>query len=127
MVDSVAWARETLLPSLSVSRRVGSVALHPPCATRHLGLDADLASIAGRARRRGGRPRRGHLLRHGGRPRGCSIRSCQAAALEDARAELGSRSFDAHLCSNRTCEIGLAENTGRDYRSFVFLLEELTR
>jgi hypothetical protein len=31
------------------------------------------------------------------------------------------------VCSNRTCEIGLQEVTGRPYGSFVQLLEELTR
>ena len=39
----------------------------------------------------------------------------------------GRASFDAHLCSNRTCEIGLERATGEPYESFVFLLEELTR
>jgi D-lactate dehydrogenase len=31
------------------------------------------------------------------------------------------------VCSNRTCEIGLQQGTGRPYESFVFALEELTR
>jgi len=34
---------------------------------------------------------------------------------------------DAHLCSNRTCEIGMTRRTGRSYESFVFLLERLSR
>ena len=50
-----------------------------------------------------------------------------AAATADEAAELSGRTFDAHLCSNRTCEIGLHQGTGRAYESFLFLLEELTR
>ena len=57
----------------------------------------------------------------------CSTPSCRPAATADEAAELGGRSFDAHLCSNRTCEIGLQQGTGRAYESFVFALEELTR
>ena len=49
-----------------------------------------------------------------------------AATAEEA-AEVTARRFDAHLCSNRTCEIGLQQGTGRAYESFVFTLEELTR
>lgn len=49
------------------------------------------------------------------------------SALEDVAAELSGRRLDAHLCSNRTCEIGLEDATGRPYESFVLLLEELTR
>ena len=37
------------------------------------------------------------------------------------------RDFDAHMCSNRTCEVGLERTTGRPWGSFVFLLEELSR
>ena len=43
----------------------------------------------------------------------------------DEAAELAGRDFDAHVCSNRTCEIGLQQGTGRPYESFVFALEEL--
>ena len=41
--------------------------------------------------------------------------------------EVRARNFDAYLGSNRTCEIGLNLATGKDYQSFVSLLEELTR
>jgi D-lactate dehydrogenase len=50
-----------------------------------------------------------------------------AAATADAANELDGQSFDAHLCSNRTCEIGLQQGTGRAYESFVFALEVATR
>ncbi len=50
-----------------------------------------------------------------------------AAATADAANELDGRRFDAHLCSNRTCEIGLQQGTGRAYESFVFALEAATR
>ena len=32
-----------------------------------------------------------------------------------------------YVWSNRTCEIGMNLATGKDYRSVIFLLEELTR
>jgi len=50
-----------------------------------------------------------------------------AAATRDEAAELDGRHYDAHLCSNRTCEIGLQQATGADYASFVYLLEQATR
>jgi len=31
------------------------------------------------------------------------------------------------MCSNRTCEIGLEQGTGRPFESFVYTLEELTK
>jgi D-lactate dehydrogenase len=59
--------------------------------------------------------------------RGISHPELTAAATAPQAAELAGRSFDAHLSSNRTCEIGLSRATGERYESFVFLLEELTR
>ena len=37
------------------------------------------------------------------------------------------RKFDAYLGSNRTCELGMNLATGKNYESFIYLLEELTR
>ena len=49
------------------------------------------------------------------------------SALRDVKADLTGRSLDACVSSNRTCELALQQVTGRQYASFVFLLEELTR
>jgi D-lactate dehydrogenase len=48
------------------------------------------------------------------------------AGAEQA-AELAGREFDAYLCSNRTCELGMTRAIGHDYASFLFLLESATR
>jgi D-lactate dehydrogenase len=50
-----------------------------------------------------------------------------AAATAVEGAEAIAADGDAHLCSNRTCEIGMTRRTGRSYESFVFLLERLSR
>ena len=47
--------------------------------------------------------------------------------MRQEAAELGDEQHDAYVSSNRTCEIGLSRETGRDYRSVVHLLEEATR
>jgi D-lactate dehydrogenase len=59
--------------------------------------------------------------------RGISHPELTEAATRDQASELAGRRFDAHLCSNRTCEIGLSRATGAPYESAVFLLERLSR
>jgi D-lactate dehydrogenase len=49
------------------------------------------------------------------------------SATEEEVAELVTKKFDRYICSNRTCEIGMNLVTGKDNRSVIFLLEELTR
>ncbi|MDX6583771.1 MAG: D-lactate dehydrogenase [Solirubrobacterales bacterium] len=125
ILDSIAWARE-LLPELEVRRKLRSVAVHPPCASRHLELDGALAELAAELADEVVVPIAATCCGFAG-DRGMLHPELPAAATADQAAELDNRLFDAHLCSNRTCEIGLQQGTGRTYESFVFTLEELTR
>ena len=45
LLDSIAWANDYLLPRLKITRRVGSVVVHPVCATHHLGLSDKLNAL----------------------------------------------------------------------------------
>jgi D-lactate dehydrogenase len=49
------------------------------------------------------------------------------SATADEAEEVRSRDFDVYLGSNRTCEIGMSLATGKDYESFIYALEELSR
>jgi D-lactate dehydrogenase len=126
IVDSIAWARERLMPQLPLTRRLGAVAVHPPCASRHLGLDSGLLALAGELAEQVVVAGAGTCCGYAG-DRGMLHPELPLAATADAAAELAGHPYDAHLCSNRTCEIGLRQGTGRGYESFVFSLEELTR
>jgi len=59
--------------------------------------------------------------------RGISHPELTEAAIRPQAEELSGRHFDAHLSSNRTCEIGLSRATGAEYQSVLLLLEQLTR
>jgi D-lactate dehydrogenase len=126
VLDSVAWAHDHLLPRLEISRTVGTATLHPTCATRHLGLSLRLRALASALADDVYVAPSATCCGFAG-DRGFSHPELAAAATHDQAAELAGRDFDAHLSSNRTCEIGLSRATGAPYESFVFLLEELTR
>ena len=126
ILDSVAWAHDRLLPRLEVRRKVGSVAVHPTCATRRMGLAARLESLAGALAEEVYVPPSATCCGFAG-DRGISHPELTEAATRDQAAELAGRRFDTHLSSNRTCEIGLSRATGAEYESFLLLLERLTR
>jgi len=46
ILDSIEWAHDRLLPRLTVTARVATATVHPPCSTRHLGLNRKLAALA---------------------------------------------------------------------------------
>ncbi|MFI5027520.1 MAG: FAD-binding and (Fe-S)-binding domain-containing protein [Solirubrobacterales bacterium] len=126
VLDSVAWAHDRLLPCLKIGARVGSATVHPTCATRHLGLAPRLGALVAALAEEVYVAPSATCCGFAG-DRGISHPELTAAATREQASELAGRSFDAHLSSNRTCEIGLSRATGERYESFVFLLERLSR
>jgi len=126
VIDSVTWAHEELLPRLRVSHPLGRVVVHPPCSSRHLGTDVSLAAIARAIAGEVHVPITATCCGFAG-DRGLLHPELPSAALADAAAELAGERFDAALCSNRTCEIGLQQATGEPYASFFYALEQATR
>jgi len=126
ILDSIEWAHDRLLPRLTVTRRAGSATVHPPCSTRHLGVTEKLEALAGALADEVTVPVAATCCGFAG-DRGLLHPELTAAATRDEADELAGRHFDAHLCSNRTCEIGLQQATGAAYASVVYLLEEATR
>jgi D-lactate dehydrogenase len=126
ILDSVAWAHDRLLPKLKIGAKVGSATVHPTCATRHMGLAPRLRSLAKALADDVYVAPSATCCGFAG-DRGISHPELTAAATRPQAEELDGRHFDAHLSSNRTCEIGLSRATGADYESIVILLERLTR
>ncbi len=126
VIDSVSWVHDHLLERLQITHRLGSVVVHPTCATGQLGVSGALAAVAARLADEVVVPAATRCCGMAG-DRGWLHPELPAAALADTAAELTGRTFDACLSSNRTCEVALQQVTGRPYESLVLTLETLTR
>jgi D-lactate dehydrogenase len=126
VLDSVAWAHDRLLPWLEVGEKVDSVAVHPTCATRHMGLSHRLESLAAALAEDVFVPPSATCCGFAG-DRGISHPELTASATRPEANELAGRHFDTRLSSNRTCEIALERATNEPYESVICLLERLTR
>jgi D-lactate dehydrogenase len=126
IVDSIAWVHDQLLDRLQIPRKLAAVAVHPTCSTRHLGLADKLSVISSRMAEEVVVPSATGCCGMAG-DRGLLHPELPASALRDVAEELDGCSFDACMSSNRTCEMGLQQVTGRPYASFVLALERLTR
>ena len=125
VIDSIAWVHDRVLPQLEPARKVGSVAVHPPCSARHLDLVGKLRRVAEALADEVLVPTTATCCGMAG-DRGLLHPELTRSATRPQAAEVDSDRFDAHVSSNRTCEIGLEQGTGRKYQSFVHLLDELT-
>ncbi|MFL5845996.1 MAG: FAD-binding and (Fe-S)-binding domain-containing protein [Solirubrobacteraceae bacterium] len=125
IVDGVSWARR-LLPSLTVSAPVTSATVHPTCSTRHLGLTEDLHAVVSALADHTHAPVVATCCGMAG-DRGLLHPELTEAATRDEAREVTARSFDAHVSSNRTCEIAMESAIGRPYEHVITLLERATR
>jgi len=126
VIDSIEWLDAELIPRLQIQRRLGSATLHPTCSTRHLGLASALRRVGEALAEEATVPVVATCCGFAG-DRGLLHPELTASATAEEAFEVNQREFDAYLSSNRTCELGLAEGTGRPYTSIVHALEELTR
>jgi D-lactate dehydrogenase len=126
ILDSIAWAHDRLLPELEVTRRLDSVALHPTCSARHLGLVRELESLAHAIAERVTIPLGSTCCGMAG-DRGLLHPELTRSATAELEQELRGASHDAYLCNNRTCEIALQQATGSPYQSVVVGLEVASR
>jgi len=131
ILDSIEWVHDRLLAQLQVPHKLERMAVHPTCATRQLGLGGKLETIASALADDVLIPAATSCCGMAG-DRGLLHPELPVSALRDTASELAQReargeSIDAHVCSNRTCEIALQQVTGARYASFVLALERLTR
>jgi D-lactate dehydrogenase len=125
ILDSVAWIHDELLPRLEVRRKLDSATVHPPCAARHLHLVGKLQAVAAELADEVHVPLVATCCGFAGDRGFLHPELTEAATRAEAR-EVNARRFDAHLCSNRTCEIGMQRATGSPYVSVAQALDELT-
>jgi D-lactate dehydrogenase len=126
IVDSVEFVHDRLLPKLTVTRKLGSVALHPVCSVTKMNLTSKLEAIAKACAEEVVIPRDAGCCGFAG-DRGFLFPELTASATRHEAEEVCARTFDGHFSSSRTCEVGMTRATGQIYRSFLYLLEAATR
>jgi D-lactate dehydrogenase len=126
VIDAVDFAERVLLPRLTVTRKLDSIALHPTCSSEHLGVTGAMRRIAGAISGEAVIPGDWGCCAFAG-DRGMLHPELTASATRAEATAVAARDFTAYASVNRTCEIGLTRATGKPYRHILELLEEATR
>ena len=126
ILDAVEYVHDTLLPRLTVLRKEPSAVLHPVCSLTKMGLAGKLEAVARAAADRVGVPPDSGCCAFAG-DRGFLLPELTASATRLEAAQARALGAAGHWSSSRTCEIGLTRATGLPYRSFIFLVEKVTR
>jgi D-lactate dehydrogenase len=126
VVDAVEFFRTTVLPSLPRFRRAGTVVLHPVCSLVKMGLGPALSAVAAACCEHVFIPPSSGCCGFAG-DRGFLVPELTESATRIPAAEVRTVEADGHYSSSRTCEIGMARATGRNYRSWIHLLDWASR
>jgi D-lactate dehydrogenase len=125
-VDAVAFVASDVMPALTVTQRIASLALHPTCSSTHLGINDHLMALARLVADEVVVPDGWGCCAFAG-DRGMLHPELTASATAAEAAAVGGREFEAYASCNRTCEIGMTRATGHPYRHVLELLERATR
>ncbi len=126
IVDAIDFVAEQVLPKLAVKRKVKSSALHPVCSVTKLGLAPKLQKIAEACSESVSVPPSAGCCGFAG-DRGFLVPELTQSATRLEAAEVSAKHHDGYFSSSRTCEIGMTRSTGEVYRSFLYLLEKVSR
>jgi D-lactate dehydrogenase len=126
IIDAVQFVDERMLASLTVTARIGALALHPTCSSVQLGTNDALTRIASTLAAEVVVPDDWGCCAFAG-DRGMLHPELTASATAREAEAVNSRHFDAYASTNRTCELGLTRATGHQYEHLLETLERATR
>ncbi|MEY4591911.1 MAG: D-lactate dehydrogenase [Pseudomonadota bacterium] len=121
VLDFGEFAHDTLLDRLTLTPQSSPIALHLNCSAKRLDEGDKLQAIAQACAYTVISPATVKCCGFGG-DRGFAVPELNKHALRDLKTELPVDCTHGYS-SNRTCEIGLTENTGIPYRSIAYLLD----
>lgn len=126
IVDLVQFAAEELLPHLTITRPIASIALHPTCASTRMGINDHLMTLARALSDDVVVPDSWACCGWGG-DRGLLHPELTESATLEMAEELAGRQFAAYASLNRTCELAMSRATGKTYVHIIELLAQATR
>jgi D-lactate dehydrogenase len=126
IVDSIEFVHDRLLSTLPVNHPATSVALHPVCSVVKMELSAKFEAIARKCSGDVFIPPSAGCCAFAG-DRGFLFPELTASATAGEAAEIKAHRHEGCYSSSRTCEIGMTRATGEVYRSYIYLLEKVTR
>ena len=119
--DSIEFIHDEVLPRVAIERRAETVAIHPVCSTRKMGIAEKLTAIAMRCSSKVVSVDAVLCCGFAG-DKGFNQPELNDHALRHLRESLPADCTSGYS-SSRTCEIGLSEHAGFPYRSIIRLVD----
>lgn len=125
IIDSIDYIHDIILPNISLSRKRNRVVLHPVCTLTKMGLQPKLVNIARRLSDHVDVPVSAGCCGMAGDRGFLFPELTRSATLYEAN-EVLQCDYEGYYSSGKTCEIAMAEATGKNYESIIHLVDYCT-
>ena len=126
LYEPVEFVATFLAERLEFTRKNETVAVHPTCSTKKMGLQDLLLEVAGMCAQKVVMPPEVNCCGFAG-DKGFTLPELNRHGLRRAVPVVRESGAVAGYSNSRTCEIGCAAQTGIPYMSIMYLVEEATR
>ena len=125
-MDSIDFALDVLLPRLAITKKKDKIVFHPVCSLYKMeGLLDKLKALGKACANRADIPIDAGCCGMAG-DRGFYFPELIAAATKAEATEVKEQAYDGYYSSAKTCEASLSAATGKNYRSVLWLLDEVS-
>jgi D-lactate dehydrogenase len=124
LYEPIEFVLTFLMDRLTFKQKEATIAIHPTCSTRKMGLEMKLLELARTCATRVIWPQDIHCCGFAG-DRGLSFPELNESALHGLAEQVCS--CEAGYSTSKTCEIGLSLHAGIPYRSILFLVDEVSQ
>jgi D-lactate dehydrogenase len=124
ILDSVEFAAQ-LLPSLSITDKQTSVAVHSVCSNHKYGWETPLLKVASACAEKVYAPHEGKCCGMGG-DRGFEIPELALSATRDVGENMAKSDCETGYTNARSCAISLSSSSKKPWRSIFHLLDRCT-
>jgi D-lactate dehydrogenase len=126
LYEPVEFIHTFLLDRLQLAKKPQTVAVHPTCSTKKMGLQDLLLEVAGLCAEKVVMPPEVNCCGFAG-DKGFTLPELNSHGLRKAEPVIRESGATAGYSNSRTCEIGCAAHTGIPYMSIMYLVEEASR
>ena len=125
ILDSIEYALQYLIPKLNIVNKKNNVVIHPVCTLTKMNLNQTFKNLAEKCANTVSSPIHAGCCGMAG-DRGFFFPELTASAVREEAIEVNKNSFDGYYSSAKTCEISLSGNSGNNYESILYLLDEVS-
>jgi len=122
IIDLIEYLNDTVIPRLSIEKKLDKIVLHPTCSTRKMGLNDKLHAIGCSCADEAIIPEDTGCCGFAG-DRGFLVPELtEAATLREAAEVKDIQDVHGHYSTSRTCEMGMSAATDESYSSIIQLV-----